>query len=146
MLNQSAEYALRAMLYMAQGDGGAYKASSISNALGIPPAYLGKVVQQLVKAGVLRSVRGPNGGFSLIRSPGQISLREIAAPFQTLKPRSQCLLGNRPCDRAQPCAAHERWRHLNDVVAIQLDNTTLADMLMQDPRVDFSPGTLTEVA
>jgi Rrf2 family iron-sulfur cluster assembly transcriptional regulator len=136
MLNQSAEYALRAMLYMAQGDGGSYKAPAIASALGIPNAYLGKVVQQLAKAGVLSSGRGPNGGYSLARGPGEISLREIAEPFQTLRPRSQCLLGNRPCDRTQPCAAHNRWRRINDEVAAQLNNTTLADMLTPEPRLD----------
>lgn len=146
MLNQSAEYALRAMLYMAQGDGGAYKASAIANALGIPTAYLGKVVQQLARAGVLTSGRGPTGGYSLARGSGEISLGEIAAPFQALRPRSQCLLGNRTCDRAQPCAAHHRWSRINDEVAAHLNNTTLADMLTPEPRVDFSPSTLTEVA
>lgn len=146
MLNQSAEYALRAVLHMAQGDGGAYKASAIASALGIPTAYLGKVVQQLARVGVLTSGRGPTGGYSLARRPDEISLGEIAAPFQALRPRSKCLLGNRPCDRAQPCAAHDRWRRINDEVATHLNNTTLADMLTPEPRVDFRPSTLTEVA
>lgn len=146
MLNQSAEYALRALLYMAQGDGSAYKASAIAGALGIPTAYLGKVVQQLAKAGVLTSGRGPTGGYSLARGPGEISLGEIAAPFQALRPQSQCLLGNRTCDRAQPCVSHDRWRRINDEVAAHLNNTTLADMLTPEPRADFRPSTLTEVA
>jgi Rrf2 family transcriptional regulator, iron-sulfur cluster assembly transcription factor len=146
MLNQSAEYALRAMLYMAQGGDGAYKAPDIARALGLPNTYLSKVMHQLVKAGVLRSVRGPAGGYTLARRSYEISIHEIAAPFQAVQPRRQCLLGNRPCDRAQPCAAHGRWSRINDVVASQLNNTTLADMLTPEPRVDFSPSTLTEVA
>ena len=146
MLNQSAEYALRAMLYMAQGGDGAYKAPDIASALGLPNTYLSKVMHQLVKAGVLRSVRGPMGGYTLARDAGEISLHEVAAPFQALQPRSQCLLGNRACDRAHPCAAHGRWRSINDAVASHLNNTTLADMLTPEPRVDFSTSTLTEVA
>ena len=131
---------------MARGEGGAYKAPAIASALGIPANYLGKVMNQLVKAGVLRSVRGPTGGYSLRRGPGEISLREISAPFQALRPRSQCLLGNRPCDRAKPCAAHVRWSRINEEVASHLNNTTLAAMLVPEPRVDFSPSTMTEVA
>jgi Rrf2 family transcriptional regulator, iron-sulfur cluster assembly transcription factor len=146
MLNQSAEYALRAMLYMAQGGDGAYKAPEIASALGLPNTYLSKVMHQLVKAGVLKSVRGPTGGYTLARGPGELSLHEIAAPFQALRPHTQCLLGNRACDRTKPCAAHGRWLRINDAVASHLHNTTLADMLTPEPRVDFSPGTLTEVA
>jgi Rrf2 family protein len=146
MLNQSAEYALRAVLYMAQRGEGAYKAPTIASALGISTTYLGKVLQQLVKAGVLTSVRGPTGGYSLARAPGELSVREIAAPFQTLQPRGQCLMGNRKCDPAQPCAAHETWRRINDGVASQLNNTTLADMLDTPLRVDLGTSTLTEVA
>ena len=134
------------MLFMAQGGDGAYKAPDIASALGLPQTYLSKVMHQLVKAGVLKSVRGPTGGYTLARGAGAISLHEIAAPFQALQPRSQCLLGNRACDRTKPCAAHGRWRRINDEVASHLNNTTLADMLIPEPRVEFSPSTLTEVA
>jgi Rrf2 family transcriptional regulator, iron-sulfur cluster assembly transcription factor len=146
MLNQSAEYALRAMLFMAQGGAGAYKAPDIASALGLPNTYLSKVMHQLVKAGVLRSVRGPTGGYTLAREAGQISLQEIASPFQAPKASSQCLLGNRACDRSHPCAAHGRWLRINDAVASHLNNTTLADMLKPEPHVEYSPSTLTEVA
>ena len=134
------------MLYMAQRGPGAYKAPVIASALGLPDTYLGKVMQQLVKAGVLRSVRGPSGGYSLAREPGEVSLRDIAAPFQALQPRGQCLMGNRACDRAHPCVAHERWRAINDAVASHLNDTTLADMLTPGPHADLTPTTLTEVA
>jgi Rrf2 family protein len=146
MLNQSAEYALRAALYMAQGGDGAYKAPDIASALGLPNTYLSKVMHQLVRAGVLRSVRGPTGGYTLARDPGRISLNDIASPFQALQPRSQCLLGNRACDRTHPCAAHGRWSRINDTIASHLNNTTLADMLTPEPLVEFAPSTLTEVA
>ena len=146
MLNQSAEYALRAMLYMAQGGDGAYKAPAIASALGLPHTYLSKVMHKLVKAGVLRSERGPMGGYTLARGAAELSLHDIAAPFQALQPRSQCLMGNRPCDPLTPCAAHGSWRRINDLVAAHLNNTTLADLLTPQPQVDFSPSTLTEVA
>ena len=145
MLNQSSEYALRAVLYMVQSGDAANKATTIAEALGLPTTYLSKVLHQLVRVGVLKSVRGPTGGYSLARGAGEIRLSEIAAPFQELAPREQCLMGNRRCDPAHACAAHERWRTINDGAASHLNNTTLADMLTP-PKVDISQSTLTEVA
>ena len=131
MLNQSAEYALRATLYMAgHGADRAYKATVIAGALGLPGNYLSKVMHELVRTSVLKSVRGPTGGYSLAVAPADLPIKTIIEPFQDLEPRGQCLMGDRNCDRKLPCTAHERWGRIKDSFASSLQQTTLADMLM----------------
>jgi len=130
MLNQSAEYALRATLYMANlGPDRAYKATNVAQALGLPANYLSKVMHELVRSHVLKSVRGPTGGYSLAVAPAKLALEKIIAPFQDLEPRSACLMGDRRCNRKRPCPAHERWGRIKESLAASLQQTTLADML-----------------
>jgi Rrf2 family transcriptional regulator, iron-sulfur cluster assembly transcription factor len=145
LLNQSAEYALRAMLYIAN-QGRACKASAVAQALGVPGNYLAKVLNQLARVRVLRSERGPTGGFSLARPAYELTLDAIVEPFQQLQSNSRCLMGDRPCDHARPCAAHQHWSHIKSSFTSRLRHTTLAELV--EP---FTPDTseslrLTEVA
>lgn len=147
MLNQSAEYALRATLFMANsGPDRAFKATSIAEALGLPANYLSKILHELVRARVLTSVRGPTGGYSLAIPPEELSLDRIVEPFQELAPSSQCLMGDRKCDKRHPCAAHQRWGQIKELLASSLQNTTLAMMLTPLPESAGKPEKLTEVA
>lgn len=128
MLNQSANYALRACLFLA-GHEGAQSAEVIARALGVPRNYLGKVLHLLVRAHVLTSTRGPHGGFMLADAAGKIVLESVIAPFQELPEHNVCLLGNRKCDPTQPCNAHERWQRMARPVGAFFSQTTLSQML-----------------
>jgi Rrf2 family protein len=128
ILNQSASYALRAVLYIARHDG-AQTADCMAEKLGVPRNYLGKILHQLVRANVLQSTRGPRGGFELVDAPAATSLEQVITPFQTDAEPSVCLLGNRKCDRRRPCAAHDRWEQMTTPVARFFAQTTVADMI-----------------
>ena len=146
MLNQSAEYALRATLYMAaQGSRKAYKATALAEALGVPPNYLSKILHALVRTKVLTSERGPTGGYRLAVAPSRLPLERAISPFQELKHRGPCLLGDRACNHNDPCAAHQRWGQMTDVFMSFIRNTTLADMLVALPPAETT-GSMTEVA
>ena len=130
MLNQSADYALRATLFMAHnGADRAYKATTVADALGLPFNYLSKILVELVRAGVLTSGRGPTGGYTLAVQPEQLSLEKIIAPFQDLEPRRKCLMGDRVCDVKNPCVAHHRWSEIKNEFTSGLRHTTLAALL-----------------
>ena len=130
MLNQSAEYALRATLYMAHnGADRAYKATAVAQALGLPATYLSKIMYELVRARVLTSVRGPTGGYTLAIAPAKLSLDRIIAPFQDLEPRRKCLMGDRKCDLQNPCVAHQHWSEIKRSFTSSLQNTTLGTLL-----------------
>lgn len=130
MLNQSADYALRAVLYLTRSaDAGSRSADAISAALGVPRNYMGKVLNTLARAGVLTSVRGPRGGFRLAVHPAQLRIEAVIEPFQRLPERRVCLLGDRPCDAGHPCDVHVRWRRMSDPVTAFFRDTTIAELL-----------------
>ncbi|MFT3788364.1 MAG: Rrf2 family transcriptional regulator [Tepidisphaeraceae bacterium] len=68
MFSQTAEYAFRAMTYLASADGPA-GSERIAAEVKVPKPYLLKILRDLVSAGLLESQRGPNGGFALVRRP-----------------------------------------------------------------------------
>jgi len=113
VLSHSADYALRAVLYLAKREGtGLIPANEIAEALGVPQRYLGKVLNTLAHAGTLASTRGPRGGFRLTKPADQLTLSEVIAPFDAIGEPLQCLLHHRQCSMVEPCAAHDGWQHI----------------------------------
>jgi Rrf2 family protein len=111
MFSQTAEYAVRAALYLgaAERQGRAITAEAIARALGAPANYMAKTLNQLAKAGIMEGHRGPTGGFRLAMAPEELTIARIVGTFDapTLKP--MCLLGDRPCSARRPCEAHHQW-------------------------------------
>ena len=98
MLSQTAEYALRTVLYIAgHADEGPARAEEMAASLGIPRNYLSKTLHRLAQAGVLTSTRGRGGGFLLARRPEDIPLLAVVGLFDQIEPRRQCLLGRPVC-------------------------------------------------
>jgi Rrf2 family protein len=131
MLSQTAEYALRAVLYLAEHGGEApepMRVDEIAGDLRIPANYLSKTLQTLVKEHVLRSSRGPRGGFCLARPPEQVTLYDIIAPYGDLDADRKCLLGRPECSDRNPCPAHHAWKQTSDQLAAFFRTTTVADV------------------
>jgi Rrf2 family protein len=131
MLSQTSEHAIRAVLFLAQQPEDEHvSADRVAAALGAPANYLGKTLNRLVRAGLLASVRGAAGGFRLVRRPQDITLADVAgAVDEAPAPARVCLLGNRPCRSAAPCAAHRRWSAVRQSLWAPLGHTTIADLL-----------------
>jgi Rrf2 family protein len=129
MLSQTAEYALRAALYMAEHNDEPTRVGELAARLRVPQNYLSKTMHQLAKAGVLTSTRGKHGGFRLARPPEQIALYEIVAPFERPNERRQCLLGRVACSDAAPCAAHDRWSEVKARTNAFFLETSLKDLI-----------------
>ena len=131
MLSQTSEHAIRALLFLAQqAPGESVPADRIAQALGAPGNYLGKTLQLLARRGLLASTRGPAGGFRLLRAPDEVALADVvAAVTDGQRPRAVCLLGNRPCRAAAPCAAHARWMAVQEELWAPLHRTTLTNLL-----------------
>jgi Rrf2 family iron-sulfur cluster assembly transcriptional regulator len=129
MVSQTAEYALRAVLYLAErGDTVPVRVGDMARALGIPQNYLSKTLHALVHTGVLASVRGPQGGFLLARPASQLPLAAVVAPFGDITGRRQCLLGRPQCRDHGACAAHSAWKRTSEQVATFFRTTTIGDL------------------
>jgi Rrf2 family protein len=134
VLSHTSDYALRAMLVLAQRHGGpAVRAEEIAAATGAPRNYLGKTLHALVKAGLVRSARGPAGGFVLALPPGALTVAAVIDCFDDPRPSGHCLVGAGPCNPARPCAAHHRWTAVLAARRAPLTATTLADLLGDRP-------------
>lgn len=130
MISYTSDYALRAILVLA-GDTRQrpLRADELAEATGAPRNYLGKTLNALVKAGVLRSARGPAGGFSLAIPAENLTIARVIDCFVEPKPHARCLLGNRPCDEVNPCSAHQLWTAINEKRRDPLATTTVAELL-----------------
>jgi Rrf2 family protein len=130
MLSQTAEYALRAVIYLArQGPGATVRAETIANALGAPVNYMSKTLYALAKAGLVEGMRGPTGGFRLKVDPETVSVAQVVNTFDERARTPICLLGDRPCTSANPCLAHFRWLAVTEAMKAPLRDTMLADLL-----------------
>ena len=128
-LTQTAEYALRAMAYLALLDGSARApALDLSRGTGIPAAYLSKVMRRLVLAGLVTSQKGHGGGFSLARAPAKVRFSDIlaAAGYDLLPDR--CAFGWGRCNPTHPCPLHPAWSRLNEQFNGWASTTTLDDL------------------
>lgn len=127
-ISGTTQYAIRAVLYVAEhGEEDPVRVEAIAEALNVPRNYLSKTLHALARAGVLRSGRGPRGGFQLASDPAALSLAMVAAPFDDLTSR-QCLFGRASCNWRNPCSAHPRWEEVSNALQDFFRRTTIADL------------------
>lgn len=129
MLSQTAEYALRAVIYLAdRPNGQPVRVDEIGDVLGIPPSYLSKTLNTLARARILNSLRGRHGGFQLAVAPEDLTLMRVVAPFDSIVERRHCLLGRPSCNDKVACAAHAAWKDTAERIAAFFRTTTVADI------------------
>ena len=123
------EYAIRALAFLAMSPReGAAQGTVIAQGEGLPAPLLGKVLQQLARKGLLKSRRGPGGGFRLARKPELITLRDVVAAIDGLDQFVECAVGLEHCSDESPCPLHDTWKALRAQMMSYLETTTLADM------------------
>lgn len=130
-LNSTAQTALNAVLHIArQTTDTPVRVDEIAASTDAPRNYLSKTLHALGKAGVLRSWRGPKGGFQLARPADQVSLAQVVAPFAPANGR-RCLIGNTRCSDLTPCAAHRSWSPVAGEVERYFAHTSVAELAGQ---------------
>jgi len=102
--------------------------SKIASAQELPRAFLGKILKDLVHTGMLRSARGPSGGYSLAREPEEISLLEIKEAIDGRGDLERCAVGLSPCSDDAPCPLHDTYKPLRTAITAYLEDTTLAGL------------------
>jgi Rrf2 family protein len=139
VLSQTAEYALRAVLYVAREAGEQQvRVVDAAEALAIPQNYLSKILHLLARGGLLRSTRGKSGGFQLARPADQISLWSVVQEFDRMPIERRCLLGRPTCTDRTACAAHSSWKATAESLTLFFRRTSVADLLRNsgdNPRI-----------
>lgn len=132
VISQASEYAVRAMLYMAGFPAGQVVSKrEICRTQGITPGFLIKIMQPLIDTGLVRSYRGAAGGFSLGKSPGEISLWNIISTVEGPIHLNKCLIHDGYCPRDKSCPVHQVWHKAKAELERTLSQATLAELVQQ---------------
>ncbi len=131
MISPTAEYALRAVVAIAQGSGEAVVTPKLVEMTKVPPGYLPKVLQILRRAGLLRSKRGFGGGFTLAKAPEQITLLDVVNVVDPIKRIERCPL-NIGLHTVTLCPLHKRLDEAAAMVERSFASTTIAELLTGD--------------
>ncbi len=126
-------YALRLMIDLAEHDRGDYiPLKEISSRQNVSVKYLEQIVNQLSRAGLLRSVRGAQGGYRLAKAPEDYTAGEILRVTEGGLAPIACLAENaETCPRGGACETLDFWVGLADVIDRYVDGVTLADLVRQ---------------
>jgi len=134
MISQSSEYALRAVVYLAQNGGGPAVASEIAASTKVPLGYLHKILRMLVRNRILVAQRGSGGGFALAKVPTAISVLDVLRATDTMIDRiEQCPLGIP--GHTTLCALHHMLDEAVAETARRFSGTSVADLIQPSDRV-----------
>lgn len=133
-LSRAAQFALRAVLDLAVS--GPTSTAAVAARRGIPPAQAGKIVQQLVRGGVVRTTRGPRGGVRLARPADKVTLRQVIDAIEGPLAVSRCIVYD-DCPCAQPCPVRTALTRIQRELEGMLDSVTVAD-LQDNPKEGWS--------
>jgi Rrf2 family transcriptional regulator, iron-sulfur cluster assembly transcription factor len=127
--SRSAEYAIRGCVHMAALAPGEYAlVKDIAAEAAIPSHFLAKILQDLARAGFLKSSKGPGGGFRLNQSAAEISMLRIVEAVDGAGRYDRCIGGSPECNDRAPCGMHDSWKALRSRIIDYLGGTSIADL------------------
>ena len=128
-LSTRTRYGCRAMVELALNrENGVMSLNEIANRQEISVKYLGQIFPSLKAAGLVRSIRGPKGGYVLARDPSAICVSDIVHVLEGSLAPVECLDAPELCERAECCATRDVWKQLGDRMEDVLRSTSLSDL------------------
>jgi Rrf2 family protein len=128
-LTKKADYGLMAMKHLAEhADQGACSTKDVADAYRIPQEALAKILQRLVKAGLLHSQHGTNGGYTLARDPGMISAFEVIRAIDGPLFITSCVTVRGRCDQSDRCNVREPLRRVSHGIEELLRGISILEM------------------
>lgn len=132
MISQTAEYALRAIVYLADQSESPQTTQQIAEVTRVPAGYLAKVMQSLSRAGLVRAQRGLHGGFTLAAPAKQLTVLDVVQAVDPLRRIEHCPLGIE--GHQTLCPLHRRLDSAVAMVEKALGSTTIAEVLAEPKR------------
>jgi Rrf2 family iron-sulfur cluster assembly transcriptional regulator len=135
MLSNSCRYGIRAVIYIASqpSEKGKTGIKQISKDLNLPTPFLAKILQQLAKQKILKSLKGPHGGFSLMKDPRKISLLDIVKTIDGEEIFTNCIVHNSTCScvdkHKMPCPVHDDYEGVRSDLISLFSNKTIHDLV-----------------
>lgn len=129
-ITRQADYALRAMLYLARLESNQRAATNqIADTQKIPPSFLAKIISQLSIAGLIHTSRGARGGVSLARPAGEISVLEVVEAIDGPITLNECTISPESCPFGENCPIHDIWCSSQTELVNKLRTTTFASFV-----------------
>ena len=138
IFSKSFGYALRGVLYvsMMSDENRKIRIDEMASRLSVPRHFLGKIMNKVVKTGILNSIKGPNGGFSLNAKTLDTSLLTLIEAMDGLEQFDSCVLRLRKCNSEYPCPLHYQMESYKKDSLKLFSDTTIGSLLKQD-KPDF---------
>lgn len=136
-LSRQADYAVRTMIELAKASPGSYfHTEDIARGQNIPEKYLPSIIRALARAGLIRTMRGSQGGVSLPRPPSQINLLEVVEAVEGQILLNRCLIRPGEClKEGQACRLHQFWQKMTADLEERLRSVNFQDLAAADRRV-----------
>jgi len=131
MFSKTAEYALRATIYIAQKSTEENKLGieEIAKSIDAPQSFTAKILQLLTKDNkVISSVRGPNGGFFMTDKAKKLSIRSVLEAINEDEVFTKCVLGLKNCSEAQPCPMHFQYKPIKGQLTQLFETKTIQNL------------------
>src|SRR5688572_26236921 len=128
-VSMKGDYGVRALVELAHHYGeGPVQSATIASRQSIPEPYLDQLLTSLRRAGFIRSVRGPQGGHALIRSPSDLKLSEAITSLEGSLAPIGCLDDPQGCPKTSSCSLRPVWCEIEAATRRILDGITIADL------------------
>lgn len=127
MFSKTCEYAIRAVIFIAQRskNGDKVGIKEIAKGIDSPEHFIAKILQDLSKRGLVQSVKGPNGGFYLDAASSKYSIADIVTAVDGDELFAGCGLGLKQCSETHPCPIHHEFKKIRKDIFNMLDKAKL---------------------
>jgi len=128
-ITRETDYAIRCVHFLSNTKDGTLIVDRIAEQMCIPKTFLAKILQKLVKAGIVKSFRGAKGGCQLTRKPADITLLDVIEAIQGPVAMNVCALDSKACGLSSKCTIHPVWLEVRKEVEYILRNKNFAEFL-----------------
>jgi Rrf2 family protein len=130
MFSKACEYALRATLYLAQKSREEKRLSIDEIAAGIdaPRPFTAKILQQLNRGAVIRSLKGPSGGFYLTEKDRSQPVWHILQAFNEEQRLTNCIMGLHKCNDKKPCPLHNQYKGIKEQLVAMFQQKRISEL------------------
>jgi Rrf2 family protein len=143
-ITKAAEYAIRCVFYLSRiGTKDVVNRKQIAREMEIPEQFLGKIAQQLNRAGILEIIQGAKGGLRLSVNPETLNLFDVIEAVMGDIYLNDCLMPSNACFRNSTCAIHELWAKARDQFRNTLETATFAGLIERETCLLQQSGNIT---
>ena len=129
MFSKSCEYAIKAMIFVAQKSKDEVRVGvkEITKGIDAPEHFIAKILQDLVKKKLVNSVKGPNGGFYMDKLNLKSSIADVVRAIDGDGFNKDCVIGLKACSEKNPCPVHFEYKEIKKNLITMLEGNTIAD-------------------